>query len=84
MTRQVAWRYVYRAALVCVLAFAWMLGTAAAQDEAPPATAGTVESPAPEQTDVALDGRALFRVRGAGGAGFTGSGRGGSNGAPEG
>lgn len=64
MAWQLTWRDAHRAALACVLAFAGTLGAAAAQDAAPPAPAETVESPAPEQADVVLDGRTLFEVRG--------------------
>jgi small-conductance mechanosensitive channel len=61
---RLAWRHAQGAVLSCVLAFAWMVGTAAAQDEAPPAPTQTAESSAAEHADVALDGRTLFRVRG--------------------
>lgn len=59
-----AWRHMQGAALSCVLVFAWMVGTAAAQANVPADTAQAAQATTPELAEVKLDGMTLFRVRG--------------------
>jgi len=64
MTRQVDRRHLQRAVLSCVLVFAFMVGTAAAQANASTDTPEAAQTSAVERAEVTLDGTALFPVRG--------------------